>query len=350
MTQIRFRFWWLLILAIVVAVVVWRWRSSQVPETPSGPEGSQTPTAARLPSPSTSTQAPIQTGTSAASPVETSSEQAAALKKVFEAKKMRIDFWGRVVDAKDHPLAEANVRAVVNSVEVAANGELQDKSDRHNLSTDTKGEFRINGAIGSSLEIERITKADYILIAHNQRRFHYAGREVNAPDPSQPVVFKMVRQSEAANIVHHRFSVVPIPCDGTPAYFDLVKGTRGSVTGHLQVSLVRNPIEIDPKRPFNWKATFSVANGGLLRIEHEDADEAPTEGYKPSITFESKADSPDWSPTLPAKFFLRFDNGQCYGRIHVELSTNFQPPPTGMIMDSWVNCSGSRSLPIAARQ
>jgi hypothetical protein len=113
-------------------------------------------------------------GNPAPSQIRTPEEYVAHMNRVFDAQKTRIEFWGRVVDHEMQPIAGAQVAAAVNWV-IAEPDNFKDKFERYDLTTDANGDFKVRGAIGTSLEVKGITKAGYLLTANNQRQFFYSG-------------------------------------------------------------------------------------------------------------------------------------------------------------------------------
>jgi hypothetical protein len=130
-----------------------------------------------------------------------------------------------------------------------------------------------------------------------------------------------------------------IPCDGTTTTFNLLTG-RGK--GNLVVTLTRNPVNIDRSKPFDWTLTVGIANGGLAENTDVYPNEAPADGYQPSVTISMPADDKNWTSSMNRSYY--FQSGRTYGRMTIEVTADFQPPPTLFDAYIYANPSGSRNL------
>jgi len=54
------------------------------------------------------------------------------------------------------------------------------------------------------------------------------------------------------------------------------------------------------------------------------------------------ADDKNWTPSASGSFY--FKSGQTYGRLTINVTANFQPPPTYFGADIYANPSGSQNL------
>jgi len=135
-----------------------------------------------------------------------------------------------------------------------------------------------------------------------------------------------------------------IPCNGTPASFDLLTGKKVSSGGDLVVTLTRNPVNISRGTPFDWSVTLSVTDGGLMEIKDLYPNEAPATGYQPSITFNMPKNMKDWDAALNRSFYFKGENGKNYGRMTIDIQADFQPPPTLFGANVLINPAGSRNL------
>jgi hypothetical protein len=71
---------------------------------------------------------------------------------------------------------------------------------------------------------------------------------------------------------------------------------------------------------------------------------APASDYQQSITVSMPLGAKNWSPYLQRAYYFTAGNGQDYGRINIDLTGDFQPPPTNLDADIYVNTAGSRKL------
>lgn len=248
--------------------------------------------------------------------------------------KMPINFYGRVLNANELPIAGAKVHF-----------QWSDISDSGASSTETvsdaSGRFELTGKQGNGLTV-RIAKDGY----YTPRKIEPARFE-NArfwdvhyyePNPSDPVLFHLRKKGEGEHLVHQRVKV-RLSSPGVPTRFDLFNEGRISPQGQLEVAAVTNA-ERYPPRVYDWWATVAVPAGGLLEFTEEFPFEAPEAGYVPRVEFKMPAAAPDWRPLLAKDYFIRFGNPPKYGRVEVNLDGASQ----SVILEYWVNPSGSPNL------
>ena len=70
--------------------------------------------------------------------------------------------------------------------------------------------------------------------------------------------------------------------------------------------------------------------------------EAPAAGYQRSVTITMPAKAPDWTQGMTVSYY--FYDGKNYGRITIDISANYQPPPNPFDVELYMNPSGSRNL------
>jgi len=112
------------------------------------------------------------------------------------------------------------------------------------------------------------------------------------------------------------------------------------------VKLTREPVNIVRGKPFDWSISLEIANGGLIEVSDVYPNEAPIEGYKSSVAINVAAteDIKDWQSSLRKSFYFKSRGGQNYGRITINVTADFQPPPTSFGAEIYTNPSGSRNL------
>jgi hypothetical protein len=245
-----------------------------------------------------------------------------------------LDFYGKVVDQNGQPVAGAKVKGYVMT-EVGFDGT---KETPHLTESDAEGNFEFMGLHGESLGVGP-EKEGYQYVQHGNGNWSPGGKT----DPSNRVIFKMWKLQGAEPMVKARIHAY-IPCDGTPTMFDLTTGKRVASGGNLTVRLSRNPVDIVRGKPFDWQLTLEVSGGGAQEIADLYPNEAPADGYQQSVTVSMPVGTKNWSPDLQKAYYFTTGNGQDYGRIAIDLTGDFQPPPTSFDADIYVNTAGSRNL------
>ena len=146
-------------------------------------------------------------------------------------------------------------------------------------------------------------------------------------------------------MVHSEIEV-GIPCDGTQRNFDLLTGHRVENGGDLTVSFARDPVDIVPGKHFDWELVLGVPQGGLIQVTDLYANEAPADGYLPSITIEMSSETNTWTDSFVNTYYLKNRGGSVFGRVKIHLTGSYQPPPTHFKIDAYLNSAGSRNLEV----
>jgi hypothetical protein len=207
--------------------------------------------------------------------------------------------------------------------------------------------FAFEGLAGRDMSIW-LEKSGYEFRNENNTLFKYSQltdqTERHQPDVSAPVVFTMWRQKGPRALVHTKLSRASVPVDGNAVAFDLLTGEKTLAGGDIVVRIERNPLHIQRGQPFDWKATIDVPNGGLLEIKDAYPNEAPAEGYRPSVIINMPADSPNWRSSLTSSFYIKSRGGQNHARLDIRMTIDYEPPPASLTLEAYVNPSGSRNL------
>ena len=316
-------------LVVLLMLFGWWWTSRQF--KPVKPQG-KPPTAS-----SASAAAPkaSQPGASTTNPARPS--DAAVLGRLGEfkaaidaANDRSLDFYGRVIDQQNQPVVGAKVEGYVMT-EVGFDGT---KEALHLTRSDAEGNFEFLGLHGESLGVCP-EKEGYQYDEHGNGNWSRAEKT----GPNNRVSFIMWKLQGAEPMVHTSIQA-GIACDGTPRRFDPLTGRRDA--GDLVVTLARNPLNIDSGKAFDWTLTLGISGGGLIEINNLYPNEAPADGYKSSVTFHMPSGAKNWTPSVIQSYYI-FD-GKNYGRIAINVMANYQPPPTHLEIDSYVNPAGSRDL------
>ena len=253
--------------------------------------------------------------------------------------RMPINFYGRVLDENEQPVPGAKVELSWTDLSQAGSSQSQ-------TTTDAQGSFSLLNQTGRNLQV-RVSKEGYYTPKQQQISFDYAGfweANYHNPDPHNPVVFHL-RKKHHAEILS-RGEIRPIiPPNGTPVRFDLLNGGKVSPDGQLEIAAVTNT-EKYPPRIFNWRATISVPDGGLIEHNAEFPFEAPESGYQRSVEFDMSTNVSDWKRLIEKSYFIQFGSPPRFGRIQIQLNGASQKASVRY----WVNPSGSRNLEASANE
>ena len=248
--------------------------------------------------------------------------------------RMPINFYGRVVDQNEQPVSAAKIHAQWS--DFSPNG----ASSEDTLS-EANGFFSITGKTGRGITIRVEKEGYYTPRSEGLKSFDYAGFwEANyyEPDSAHPITFHL-RKKAAGEALSVGEVQPPMGADGTPVRLDLLGSGRVSPTGQLEIAAITNTEKYPPRR-FDWRASITVPDGGLVEHNLEFPFEAPTDGYRPMVEFVMPSESPDWSRAVEKSYFIRFGNPPTYGRIHIRLNGAAQKA----YLRYAVNPTGSRNL------
>ncbi len=237
--------------------------------------------------------------------------------------KVRIAFYGRVVDQDNQPVPDAKV------VVLCANGTAS-----RELFTDSQGCFSLSGIRGKLLLIRSIEKPGYKVAATNRDVFEYAAffdENYYVPDAANPVVFRMHRQADAEPLIvvsdEYR-----IPDSGTLAV-DLHTGRTGGED--FAIDLLDNT---DPTGR-RWIARVRAPSGGVQSANVEFPVMAPDTGYVPEMTIDQDTPQPpgfqSGSLYKGGRFFVKTDAGYALvefrmvaGNKSLRLTSRLNPNPS----------------------
>jgi hypothetical protein len=251
--------------------------------------------------------------------------------------KLPVNFYGRVVDEKEQPVAGAKVEFSWTTLN-------REGTAQETTVSDAQGAFQLLNKQGKSLVV-RVSKDGYYTPKQQQMSFDYSAfwkADYYQPNPRNPVLFHLRKKGEGERLSSGEIRPV-IPANGTPVRVDLLNGGRVLPEGQLEIAAVTNTEEYSP-RLFDWRASIAVPGGGGL-VEHnsEFPFEAPQYGYQPRVEFNMLASSPDWKRAIQKSYFIQFGSPPKYGRIQVEFVGTSQEVSISFA----VNPSGSRTLEMA---
>ena len=237
--------------------------------------------------------------------------------------KVEIEFYGKVVDEKNLPVAWAMIK--LSRGDLSSDGTTQVR-----VQSDADGLFSLTGVVGRGLNVSA-EKMGYYTSGLNRYSYEYAefsDKNFHQPDPSNPVIFRLRKKQEADALIYReqelRISV------GAANEVTIDAGAK------LQIELLANP---KPKQG-PWSMRVTVLNGGLQSSAEEFPFLAPTDDYQSSLTLDDSTPKPPrWTEIYEGGvFYLR--SGSNYGRFEIQMISG----KAWMRIKTWLNPSGSRNL------
>jgi hypothetical protein len=117
---------------------------------------------------------------------------------------MPINFWGRVVDESNEPIANANVHFEWNDISKKGTSDASTKSD-------SNGFFSLTERRGKRLYVDVGKEGYYSGGDARNATFEYAQPEMRfVPDQNNPVVFHLRKKGETEPMVHREKEVTDV--------------------------------------------------------------------------------------------------------------------------------------------
>ena len=317
---------------LTFVLFIW-WRASSPEAVQQAPAFTPPPT---TPTPAATSPVALPSATPAP---KTKDEQMSAL--LTMTSQTPISFFGKVIDQQGAPVAGVKVTATAEVVRRF----MEENWVRQSTLSDSRGLFQFVGLHGQSLSVF-LEKAGYQYKSNNlvyEYSIHSPEKERHRPDPAAPVVFTMAKLKGAEPLIHYRVRI-DAPVNGSPTSFDLLTGKKLPSGGDVVVKVDRQPEHIQRGQRFDWKATIEVPGGGIAELNDAYPTEAPADGYEPQFTIEMPAAGKEWEDSATHSFYLKLRDGKFYARLRLEITADYEPPPTGVTLEAWVNPSGSRNL------
>lgn len=295
---------------------------------------------------------PIQKGVASADKHSPEERRREIVNAREQTREKDVEFWGKVIDQHDEPISGVSVTADVTTHQIPPQGYTPQPTTIYSVTTDVAGLFYIKARAGRGFTIETMKRSGYVLNPELQKRngnlfgFNYDQLDQKRirPDRRAPIVFRMWKIYAPALLIAQEADT-RIPYDGTSVNYDLLTGRKTSNDGDIQVTLTRNPQQIQwGQRNFEWTATIEVVDGGLIESDDEFMYIAPESGYQSKMVLHMCKDDPKWTSEKVVAFFLKSRGGKNYGRVRLEFMTDSQKPTTGFSFRSYINPNGSRNL------
>jgi len=343
--MVRRKFLWILGLgALAILALFWLLRKSVATSERPTAIGSNPPSAiaeslpltnlATAPSPMASNSKNPSFNYTNSQPAKTRMDEA-VMSAWMEQNKKPQDLYGRVVDQNSNPIPGAVVsgKLIFNTETYGAA-----RVEVHTTETDTDGLFQFIGLQSAAFSAS-VEKPGYKWGAKEEG---YKGPTGEKTSPTDRATFVMWK-SKGAEPLQHTGIESRIPYDGTSSTFSMADGTKAQ-DGDLRVTLSRSPLRVRRGRePYDWKVKIGVIGGGLMEANDPYMFWAPENGYQPVAEFGMSATDASWSPEFRRNYYFKDSKGR-FGRILVDLVTNSTRPDTGIVLEIWLNLSGSQNL------
>jgi hypothetical protein len=248
--------------------------------------------------------------------------------------KQPINFYGKVVDESNKPVASASVNYTWSTVD-AERGTLTKRQN-----TDGSGLFSIH-VRGKRIGMTVSKEGYYTPKSERLRSYEYANPAdgLFTPDPNHPVVFHLRKKGQAEFLLHVA-KTLRIPRNGTPVAVDLFSGKSVAIgQGQFEIRCMTSD-QNDDRNRYDWHCSISVPNGGIIETKQEFPFAAPVDGYRASIEFNMARTNLNWSRSIHGEYFLKLPNA-IYARLHFEMVSHGDHFCT---VDCHINPSGSRNL------
>jgi hypothetical protein len=252
-----------------------------------------------------------------------------------------IEFYGKVLDQNDVPIAGAEIggRVTVNNGLVARIEQPTTRSDEH-------GNFSFSGMMGRTLDFSVVKPGyqytpatdafDFTLLVPAAKR--------HRPDPKNPVVVRMWKLS-GAEPMFAGGKLLSVPSDGERLRFDLATGSIVESGGDLILSLRHQRRDkTGPTQPFDWTLDVEAVEGGIAwsskKVEHMLL--APDDGYASEVSVFMQGIDPRWQNRIERSFFLK-SRGVRYSRLLLIVECTPKQPTSSIQLVWWQN-PASRNL------
>jgi hypothetical protein len=251
-----------------------------------------------------------------------------------------INFWGRVLDESNQPVADANVHfewgVVADSVNPNGTSETITKSD-------SNGFFSLVGRQGKRLFVNVRKDGYYDTGDAPSAVFEYSNpyQGLFTPDQNNPVVFHLRKKGDGEPMIHGR-KLFGAKIEGTPQYVDLLAGkNKMNPPGDLTLRFIRG--EKTENQRYDWAATLGVPDGGLIESTDEFMFLAPQNGYQATFEISHKASDDNWVSQEHHKFYVQSRDGKIFSRIEITFIPAYNER-AAFDIEYFINPSKSRNL------
>jgi hypothetical protein len=252
--------------------------------------------------------------------------------------KCPINFYGKVVDASNAPVAQADVQ--LSWTDLSTEG-----TTKSTTTSDENGLFSLLDKTGKHLLVHVSKNGYYTPPSESLWGFEYASPfdGLFTPDPLHPIVFHLRKKGEGSFLITSQLGLkldfpITIPRDGTPTRIDLLQRAISS-SGQLELRQFK-PNEKTWRDATYWSFEMVIPDGGFAEQHDEFPFEAPEIGYQPFIRFEYKKAEGLWAEGVSNNYYIKFGNPAKYGRLKIVTDISMG----GAILTYAINPDGTRNL------
>lgn len=256
-----------------------------------------------------------------------------------------IEFFGKVIDERNQPVAAAEVEIEWVGTREKYGG---DGVGHRKMLSDNNGYFEIKGIEGKRLIVRVHKDGYYKRKSWNDGAFEYGGfwlKEFIEPDRNKPVIFHLVKRpvAESTYRIGSRIFLEPPALE---THLDLLNENVQSTTpADLHVHITRPP-GASYEKPFDWSVTIEGSNGAeIVETTDEFMLKAPAEGYQARLVRDYK--NPTGNARQKARFYVRNKTRNFYAAVDFEMAAYRRfngTEPASIIISAVVNPNNSQNL------
>lgn len=269
--------------------------------------------------------------------------KAGAMLEMAAARNLDVEFYGRVLDQDGRGVSGAKVQ-----IQITGGGTFAPGTGRTEAITDAEGHFKASGK-GQSVTVMGVEHPEvsvlYFRNRHDGRRdrnLHLKATDMWGDksnwrfydDRSNPLEIRVWR-----NTLFEKVTVKK----GT--YHIPVNGERIILDGRLKVACVRDVL-VDRRDYGDWSVSLTPTDGGIQETEDLYLNEAPLNGYQPTLTIGKQVSENDYTPRIvPAKrYYFTTGNRATYGSLEIAYEPFAKRDKCTVLLTAKFNLKGSRNL------
>ena len=311
----------------------------------SGTEVTNQPTQASIAANNTTVRSNNNVPPQGLEPKKGVAKTAESYTKAILEKNVLINFWGRVVDQDNSPLAGVKIVFSIRQWKSSPMDPVASTQIKSETLSDTDGRFQLADALGDTVELETSEKEGYRFPPKARYVFSYGDSpERFNPNPNAPIVIRLWKTGEPAPLVSNKtlFGFIP---DGRAYTLNLLTNKKlegDNREGDLVIKLKR-PEKILPREKYSWGFQISAVGGGIVEATDEFLFAAPDSGYQAEVSYQFSPDDPNWAATFEKTFYIRARDGAVYGVANLLIRSKYNNE-SAILIESHLNPTSSRNL------